>query len=178
MCHELSLVGQAFDHILVGMAEVAHGYSGQEIEITPPVHVPEPAPFALCDANGEPVVGICQILLSLVNPLFLHHSSPAIWVPMPSPCKYLEEQGMGNPAVDDMRLLHPAMERIEAALDLWDHPSPHRLLIEQAFASSVFNTDMVLDAVIENAGYVSRSISFSAIRAFAMAPAAVSAFML
>ena len=71
--HELlGLLGQAFDHVLVDVAQVAHRNAGQEVEIAPAVHVPKPAPFSLGNANGEPVIGICQKLFSLVDPFLLH----------------------------------------------------------------------------------------------------------
>ena len=58
----LRLRGQPLNDLLVCVAKVAHGDACKEVEVPPPVDIPEPASFALRDCDREPCVGVRDIL--------------------------------------------------------------------------------------------------------------------
>ena len=133
------LLAHRLDHGRVAVADRADRDPGEEVEVLLAVGVPEQRPLAADEVDRRPLVGPHQVAL-LERPRLLeadplgrrrswrdHRADAGVG-------EELEQQAVGDAAVDDVGRLGAAADRVDAGLQLRPHPAvePRQRLLDLA----------------------------------------------
>src|SRR5262245_12323312 len=99
----------------VAVAEAVHGDAGYKVEILFAISVPHPGPFAANQSDGIARIGLSDVFVREFGDIAVLHLLPHHLGAYSFFRKDLEEHGMLDPAVDNVRFLYAAFQGIDAA---------------------------------------------------------------
>lgn len=118
------------DHCGMIVSQAIDGDASGKIQILFSVRIPDLDPFSPHQCDGIAGIGLRHVSVSqLYDVLVLHPLLEDDLRPDSRLGKDFQQYGMLDPPIDDVGFPHSALQGIDAAFHLWDHPSCHHSFV-------------------------------------------------